>query len=142
MLPRINTSFDFPDLFDRFFNDNLLRNKGALNDYTVPAVNVSEDDKKYEVDVAAPGMEKKDFNIDVTDNVLTVSAEKKEEEKKEEDNYVRREFGYTRFKRTFALPDNANEEKIDANYNDGVLKIAIPKKEIEKAKAQRKIDVK
>lgn len=142
MLPRINTSFDFPDLFDRFFNDNLLRNKGALSDYTVPAVNVSEDDKKYEVDVAAPGMEKKDFNIDVTDNVLTVSAEKKEEEKKEEDNYVRREFGYTRFKRTFALPDNANEEKIDANYNDGVLKIAIPKKEIEKAKAQRKIDVK
>ncbi len=142
MLPRINTGFEFPDLFDRFLNDNLLRNKSALSDYTVPAVNVSEDDKKYEVDVAAPGMEKKDFNIDITDNVLTVSAEKQEEEKKEEENYVRREFGYTQFKRTFALPENTNEEKIDANYKDGVLKIAIPKKEIEKAKAQRKIDVK
>ncbi len=142
MLPRINTGIEFPDLFDRFFNDNLLRNKGALSDYKVPAVNVSEDDKKFEVDVAAPGMEKKDFNIDVTDNVLTVSAEKEKEEKKEEENYVRREFGYTQFKRTFALPDNVNEEKIDANYKDGVLKIAIPKKEIEKAKAQRKIDVK
>ncbi len=142
MLPRINTGFDFPDLLDRFFNDNYVRNKSAFNDYTVPAVNVSEDEKQYEVDVAAPGMEKKDFNIDVTDNMLTISAEKEQEDKQEEENYVRREFGYTQFKRTFALPDNVNEEKIDANYKDGVLKIAIPKKEIEKAKAQRKIDVK
>lgn len=142
MLPRINTGFDFPDLLDRFFNDNYVRNKNAINDYTVPAVNVSEDEKQYEVDVAAPGMEKKDFNIDVTDNMLTISAEKEQEDKQEEENYVRREFGYTQFKRTFALPDNVNEEKIDANYKDGVLKIAIPKKEIEKAKAQRKIDVK
>jgi HSP20 family protein len=142
MLPRINTGFDFPDILDRFFNDNYVRNKNALNDYTVPAVNVSEDEKQYEVDVAAPGMEKKDFNIDVTDNMLTISAEKEHEDKQEEENYVRREFGYTQFKRTFALPDNVNEEKIDANYKDGVLKIAIPKKEIEKAKAQRKIDVK
>lgn len=143
MLPKMNAGFDLPDMLDRFFNEDVAPGRwGVQAASTTPAVNVTEDDKKYEIDVAAPGLNKEDFNIDVTDGVLSITAEKEEQDKKEEENYIRREFGYTKFQRSFDLPENIKEDKINASYKDGVLKVELPKKEEGKQKAQRKIDIK
>lgn len=103
----------------------------------VPAVNVKETDKLFEMEFAAPGLKKEDFVIEVKDNMLTVSCEKKEEKEEVKDNFTRKEFNYTTFNRSFWLPDNVNAEDIKAGYKDGVLKLTIPKVKVmapEKAK--------
>ena len=120
---------------DRFFYSPLLGGRG------VPAANVKENDKNYEVELSAPGYEKKDFNISVDNGILTISAEKKEEKEKKEDNYTRKEFGYSSFSRSFNLPINTSEESIDAKYEDGVLKLAIAKKEETNGKARKTISI-
>jgi len=96
----------------------------------MPAVNVKETDKAYEVELSAPGYNKSDFNISVENNMLTVSAETKQEKEQKEDNYTRREFGYTSFSRSFNLPTNTNEEDIHAKYQDGILRLTIAKKSL------------
>lgn len=103
---------------DRFFN-------GDSN----VAVNVKETDKAYEVEVAAPGFDKKDFNIDVDNGVLTISGEKKTESKKEEGKYTHREFGYTSFSRSFNLPSNTTDSDVQAKYDGGILRLSIAKKD-------------
>jgi HSP20 family protein len=122
----------FSSLFDDFFSSELgdwSRNNFSASNTTLPKVNIAEDNDKFAVEMAAPGMEKKDFKIDLDQNVLTISSEKKEEKKEEESKYTKREFSYQSFQRSFTLPESADGEKITASYANGILHITIPKKE-------------
>lgn len=126
------------ELFENFFNrdmDFLGNGKNALRH---PSVNVIETETDYQMEVAAPGMNKSDFNLSLDDNLLTISAETKSESEKTEKNYTRREFSFSNFKRSFHLPDNINTEKIDASYKDGVLNITLPKM-VEEKKDKNKV---
>jgi HSP20 family protein len=137
-LPETTSMFD--DFFMRdFFNVPSL---GRSNMQNVPAVNIKETDKSYEIEVAAPGMKKEDFKIEVDRQLLIVSAEKRSEKEEKEDNYSRREFSYSTFKRSFTLPERmVDAEKIDAEYKDGVLHLFIPKLK-EAIKSSRVIQIK
>jgi len=123
----------FNDLFDDFFGGRSL--SGLLSS-KAPAVNISEDQDSYHVELAAPGLKKEDFKLNVEDDVLSISVEKKEEKNKTEKGYTRREFNYTNFSRSFTLPDSVNTDGIKASYKDGVLEIDLPKKEEEKTKTR------
>ena len=132
----------FGDFFDKAFSDWTSSNF-SLTNTTLPAVNIKETKDDFIVTMAVPGMNKKDFKIDLNDNVLTISSEKKQEKKKEEDNYTRKEYSYQSFSRSFTLPKNVvNEEKIAAKYDNGELEIAIPKKEEAKPKKPLQIEIK
>ena len=139
--PTMNSFFS-----DFFGNDFLDWNPSGFlpNGSTFPSVNLKETDKGFEVELAAPGLNKEDFNIEVHNNVLTISSEKKEEkaEKDEKGNYTRREFNYTSFKRSFTLPKSAEENKVQAKYDNGILHIEIAKKEAEQEKTAKKIEIK
>lgn len=127
MLPLFNT------MVENFFaNDNDFESwwKGAKS---MPAVNVVENDQNYVMEVAAPGMKKEDFNIEVKEGMIVISAVNKREEEKKDDNFTRREFSYSRFTRSFRLPENVKADEIAANYEDGILKLDLPKKEMTKA---------
>ena len=102
---------------------------------TVPAVNVKESKAAYELEVAAPGLKKKDFNIEVEDNQLVIWAEHQDEHKEDKKNFMRREFSYTQFRRSFALPDHVDTDKIKAKHKGGVLHVEIPKTEKAKPKS-------
>ena len=129
-------------LFDEFFRPMVPSLENQMGRLVVPAVNIIEDDKGVEIDVAAPGLEKADFDIKVEDNVLTISAHREEQKLEEGANYIKKEFGYENFQRSFTLPDNMfDTDKIEAKYENGVLKIYIPKVE-EQQKKVKKIEVK
>ncbi len=129
-------------LFDEFFGSMVPKFENQMGRLVVPAVNIIEDDKGVEIDVAAPGLKKDDFDIKIEDNILTVSVHKEEKKLDEGANYIKKEFGYESFQRSFTLPDNIfNTEKVEAKYQDGVLKIYIPKLE-EQQKKVKKISVK
>ncbi len=137
----------YPSFLDRFMEgdwmDWMNANYSPTNT-TLPAVNIKEDDDKFEVELAAPGMTKDDFDINLHNSQLTVSSERKEEHKEDEDeeNYARREFSYQAFTRTFTIPQNiVDAEKIDAKYDDGILRIVLPKLETAKPKPARKIKI-
>jgi HSP20 family protein len=135
----------FPSLFDDFFSREFF-NWGNSNfsstSTTVPAVNIKETAEEFKVEVAAPGMEKKDFNIVLDGNQLTISSAKQQEETKKEENYTRREFSYQSFTRTFQLPkDVVDPEKIMATYENGLLNLTIPKKEEAKQKGPKQISI-
>ena len=119
--PWTSEFFDVDSLFGR----NLLR----PFEKTLPAVNISEDEKFYKVDVVAPGMKKESFKVNIEDDVLTISGEAKLETTEEDEarQYSRREYSHSSFTRSFRLPDNVKDESISANYEDGVLKLSIPK---------------
>ena len=130
-----------PEIFNDFFaNDWMTRTNS-----TAPAINVIEDDKDYKVEVAAPGMNKEDFKVNVTDdNYLVLTMEKKNESKDEykKRKYLRREFSYHKFEQSLALPENANKDEIKATVNDGILTIDIPKiKTTEKQPAIKQIEI-
>lgn len=122
------------DLFDRM--PDFFANK-KLN---IPSVNIKETPKSFELDLAAPGLTRKDFEIEVTENLLSISAEK-EEVKEEEDGFTRKEFSYNSFCRTFRLPEYVNADKIDAKYDNGMLKIVIPKRKESPVNKRKHIDV-
>jgi len=127
LFPRIPSFFD--DFLGRDVSDWLITNFPNQNSST-PAVNIRESDKDFNVELAAPGMNKKDFNIELENNILTISSEKKNEveEKDEKGNYFRKEFNYHSFQRSFRVPENlVNVEKIQANYKEGLLTIKLPK---------------
>lgn len=135
----------FPSLFDDFFSREFL-NWGNSNfsstSTTVPAVNIKESAEGFKVEVAAPGMEKKDFVITLDGNQLTISSAKQNEETKKEENYTRREFSYQSFTRTFQLPkDVVDSEKIIATYENGLLQLTIPKKEEARQKGPKQIAI-
>src|SRR5690606_16948968 len=121
MLP---TAFDdFFKPWNEWFEGGLLQR--PLN---VPAVNVTEEDDSYSVTMAAPGMKKGDFNIDVNGNMITISAEAKEEKEESKKKYTRKEYSYSSFSRSFTLPENVKKEKIAARYDNGILTLTLPKK--------------
>jgi HSP20 family protein len=127
------------DFFNRDLSDWGLSNSGS----SIPAVNIKETKENFEVEMAAPGMNKNDFKIEVDDNMLTISAEKTEdrEERSDGEKEVRREFSYQSFERSFNLPKEVDADKIEAHYEDGVLQLTIPKKEQAKQKKARTISV-
>jgi len=130
-----------PNVFDEFFRDWSTTNFSDT-DATLPAVNIKENDDEFTVEVAAPGMEKKDLNINFENDVLTISSERTVENEGLEENYTRKEYNYQAFKRSFSLPkDIVDSDKIEATYKNGELKIAIPKREEVKPKPARLIEV-
>lgn len=121
-----------PFFFEDFFNRPLLDLfDGGLTSrlLNVPAVNITERKDDYLVSLAVPGLKKEDFKIDVEGNLLTISSEKEEQKEEEDERYTRKEYNYSSFERSFTLPDEVNQDKIDARYQDGVLKLSLPKKE-------------
>ncbi|MBJ2175586.1 Hsp20/alpha crystallin family protein [Aureibaculum sp. A20] len=142
MLVKSNGVPVIPTVFDNLFRDWSSTNFSETNT-SLPAVNIKEDEDGFTVNLAAPGMDKKDFNIDLNNDVLTISSEKNEENKEEKDNYTRREYSYQSFKRSFNLPKNiVDNDKIKATYTNGELSIVIPKREEAKPKPARLIEVK
>lgn len=123
----------FNDFFENMFNGNFP----AENQFKVPAVNVSETETGFTVELAAPGLNKEDFKIDLEKNTLTISAQKETEQKEEGKNYHRKEFSFSSFKRSFNLPETVDRENIGAEYKDGVLFLSIPKKEEAQLKAKQ-----
>lgn len=134
-----------PGVFDDFFRpwndwfDNSVRLSRVMN---MPAVNITEQKDQYVVSLAAPGMNKSDFNIDVNGNILTISSEKEENKQEKDKTFTRKEYSYSSFSRSFTLPDEVNKEKIEAAYADGVLKISLPRKEEAKNLSAKHIAVK
>lgn len=120
-----------PFLMDDFFTPwNGWLDKGMMNRMnTVPAVNISENKDGFTVAMAAPGMKKDDFSIDMEGNMLTISCEKEDSKEEKEQRFNRKEYSYSSFSRSFTLPDEINKEKIEARYEEGVLKLVLPKKE-------------
>jgi HSP20 family protein len=129
------------NFFDREFFDWNNRNHSETGT-TLPAINVQENVEGFTVEMAAPGMKKEDFKIELNNNLLTISSEKREENKENtKGTYSRKEFSYQSFVRSFALPNIADGEKIEAKYADGVLHISIPKKEEAKPKPVKMIQI-
>jgi HSP20 family protein len=140
------TSERIPTFFDDFFKpwNEWFDNGGNLwnRALTVPAVNITENKDDYQVSLAVPGMKKDDFKIDVNGNMLTISCEKEESKEEKDKKFTRKEYNYSSFSRSFTLPDEVNKEKIDAKYEDGVLKLSLPRKEEAKKPAAKQIAVK
>ena len=105
-------------------------------DFNRPAANIIDNEKDFNIELAVPGMAKDDFSINLENDILTISVERKEEEVKEERNFTRREFRYDGFSRSFSLPDTIDQEKIKADYNNGVLSVMLPKSEEAKIKGR------
>lgn len=114
------------NFFDSLFNDTFVSDRLVSR---VPAVNISESDEAYHIELAAPGLGKSDFKINVDQEVLTISAEQKSDQVDEQKKYSKREYSYTSFTRSFTLPESVDHNSIDANYADGVLRVTIGKKE-------------
>lgn len=133
----------FPAMLTDFFDaDKFFGNRWFEREFaSLPAVNVKEDDKQFDIEFAAPGYSKADFKIDVDQHVLTVSAERKEEKNEENKRFTRREFSYSTFSRSFTLPETVNSDKIDAKYSDGLLHLQIPKKEETKVTPKKQIKI-
>lgn len=120
------------DLFNLFFNDSYKDLSGAnyaATNTTLPAANIKETDKSFIIELAVPGKEKSDFNIELNNNILSISSEIKKEDEVKGEKYTRREYFYGEFKRSFTLPEDIVAEKISAEYTNGELIITIPKKE-------------
>ena len=132
----------FGSFVDNFFNSSLSDFFGS--DFTIssPSVNVIEDGDVYRIEVAAPGLEKEDFEVNVDNGFLNISAVHKKDEEVKEGKYMRREFNYTSFKRSFELPDTVNAEQIEAKYENGILFISIPKVEKSEKEDSRLIEIK
>lgn len=126
----------FRNLLSDFFTADDLTFNRMFSKESFPAVNISETDKTYEIELAAPGMLKNDFNVKVDNGILTISAEKKEEKEEKKKNYTRQEYTYNSFSRSFSLPENAKEDDIKAHYEDGELKLSIAKLALSVTKAK------
>jgi HSP20 family protein len=136
----------FPVFFDDFFKpwNEWFDNSGGLfgRALTVPPVNITENKDEYLVSLAAPGMKKDDFKIDVDGNMLTISSAKEETKEEKDKKFTRKEYSYSSFSRSFTLPQEVNMEKIEAKYEDGVLKLMLPRKEEAKKPSAKQIAVK
>lgn len=118
-----------PSVFNDFFKpwNNWFDNDNFFGrTVNMPAVNITEGKNEYQLSLAVPGMKKDDFKIDINGNMLTISSEKEDEKEEKDANYTRREYNYSSFSRTFTLPEEIVKEKIEAKYQDGVLKVSLP----------------
>lgn len=129
----------FSNLIDKFFNESLSRAGGSAYSF-VPRVDILEREAAYEIHVAVPGMNKEDFKLDLNDNYLTVSGERKFTKEQNEKNFHAIETQYGTFSRSFALPENVDAAKINARYNNGILEITIPKDEKKSLKTTIKVN--
>jgi len=127
----------FGNLFDEFFNELPSFSGKEWNNWSFPPVNIHETPDAYHVELSVPGRSKEDFNVNVENGLLTVSFEKKEETKNEDYKTVRREFSFRSFKRSFNLDERIDAEKIQAKYENGLLKLLLPKKEETKESAKQ-----
>ena len=142
MLARINKNY-VPAYWDDFFNDRVFNNNNQTQRKNAsPAVNIIEADNDFKIEVAVPGLSRNDFNIEVEDDVLTVSSVEKEKKEEKMLNYTRREFNFSSFKRNFQLPETIDQDQIKASHKEGVLSITLVKKEEEVQKAPKQIVVK
>ena len=131
-----------PMIFHDFFGNEWIERAKSVS---TPAVNIIENDKEYEVQIAAPGVCKEDINVHVnSDNYLEITVEDKSEndEKDKKGKFLRREFSYSQFRQTLALPDNVDADKIEATQHNGILKVVIPKKALPVPKEPKKIAIK
>jgi HSP20 family protein len=141
-----NSNINFPswsdwldDVFNRDFPSVITSNFNS--GMTLPKVNIKESADSFTVEMAIPGLKKSDFHIDIENQSLCISTEINKENEHSEENYTRREFGYSSFKRTFSLPESVDDDKIDAKYSDGILSILLPKKEEAEQKPPRTINI-
>jgi len=128
----------FSDVFDSILNDTFFSDRMITR---VPAVNISESENNYHVELAAPGLKKEDFKLSLVSNQLSISVEQSSEQQNAQKNYSKREYSYSSFVRSFTLPESADHGQIEASYVDGVLKIDIAKREEAKA-VRRQIEIK
>jgi HSP20 family protein len=128
----------FSDVFDSIFNDTFFGDRMVAR---VPAVNISETEHNYQVELAAPGLKKEDFKLNLERNNLSISVEQASENQDNQKNYSKREYSYSSFVRSFTLPESADDGQIEASYTDGILKIDIAKREEAKA-VRRQIEIK
>jgi HSP20 family protein len=141
-----------PSLFQDFFNNNPLFKRDIFDfdmdmppsrlGINIPTANVTENHKEYLVELAAPGLDRKDFNIELDDQTLSISAEKEMEEKTEEGQHTRKEYSFHSFKRTFQIPQPIKEDKIEAKYDNGILKVIMPKQKEAQMKTVQRIEIK
>mgnify|MGYP003572539807 CR=1 FL=1 len=144
MLAKRNENY-LPSFFDRFWNNELMdwnNSNFSSTNTSLPAVNVRETNDDFFIEVAAPRINKNDFKVNFNKNVLTISSEKENKKNETDDKYTRREFSYQSFQRSFTVPENAiNGDKISAKYNDGILVVALPKREEVKPQPPREIKI-
>ncbi|MBC7694993.1 MAG: Hsp20/alpha crystallin family protein [Burkholderiales bacterium] len=140
-----NGSHLFPSLADAFFSNKFLTPDFDFGDFgkglQMPPANILEKETEFRIDLSSPGLKRSDFKVEVDNGDLVISSEKKDEDKEETENYMRRQFSYSSFCRRFPLPDNAQDEKISAKYDNGMLHITISKKEITATKVKKAIEV-
>jgi HSP20 family protein len=140
MLPTFARKSFVPFYMSNLFDDDFLH--PILNrTSSMPAVNIREDDKKYNLELSIPGMDKNQLKIDINEDVLTISSETKNETEENKNGYRRKEFSYSSFSRSFYIPENVNRDQIEANYKDGILIVGLPKQEEVKSKITRQISI-
>lgn len=128
--------FYMSDIFDNEFFPAFRHQTSSM-----PAVNIREDEKTYNLELAVPGLDKKDLKIDINEDLLTISSESKHETEESTNGYKKKEFSYSSFSRNFYIPENVNREKIEASYKDGVLTVGLPKQKEEESKLSRQISI-
>jgi len=129
-----------PDFLD-FNVDNLLNDRLWLKKMNEPALNIKETKDEFEIELAAPGYNKKDFEVTIDDGCLNISAKKEETKEEKDENYTRKEFSYASFERSLQLPDSIADEKIKAKYDNGILKFSLAKKEEAKKQKPKVIEI-
>lgn len=135
-----NSNLILPSLLDEIFKPDW--NGGIQNfNTTIPAVNIKESEIDFKLELFAPGLKKEDFNIEIDQNTLSISSEKQTETEENNEKYSRKEFSFTSFKRTFNLPETVNFDAIEANYENGILNLRLPKKEEALPKPKRMIEI-
>ncbi|MCJ7449387.1 MAG: Hsp20/alpha crystallin family protein [Bacteroidales bacterium] len=140
MLPTIAKRTFSPFYMSNLFDDDffpVVSNRTS----SMPAVNIKENEKSYTLELAIPGIDKKDLKIETNEDVLTISSETKNEVEDNKDGYKRKEFSYSSFCRSFYIPENVNRDKIGASYKDGILTVELPKQEEEKSKISRQVKI-
>ena len=138
-LIRRNTGL-FPSLWNDVLAPDWFGGVDHFN-HTMPAVNIREGETHFTLELAVPGQKREDFNVEVDNDVLTISMESKDEKTEKEGEYTRREFRYSAFRRAFTLPETVNQEDIRADYKDGILRFSLPKKEEALPKPKRLIEI-
>jgi len=134
--------FDMDDFFDnRRWVRDMLPDRFWNGKRTEPALNIKETDDHFEIELAAPGFQKKDFEVTIEDGCLNIAAEKTISEEEKEDDFTRREFSYNAFERSLQLPDTVKEEEIKASYKDGILSFNLAKKEEAKKLPPKKVQI-
>ena len=135
-----NPTVIFPSLLDEIFKPDFF---GGVQNFSnnVPSVNIKENETKFEIELAAPGLRKENFNIEIDNNVLIISFEEKSDKEDSNEKYTRREFSFSSFRRSFTLPESVNSETINAFYENGILYVSLPKKEEALPKPKRLIEI-